>query len=290
MFGYKYIKKKNVKIVTIACGILFFLMILVPFVWIRIDSFRVAFAASQSHVYGQTEDTAAKRWFSLLTDEIYRSIAQNVIISEESESGRLKNRIEIWLSTSFESIGFDHFYNENADRSFRVFVVREHSVNPGETELSELLIRVDCSLAELGLKPLDGQWGVRVDIAAKDGLTLVHDFKGDDDIEMLDNSVFRRLSAARKYAVAEYDMLSETTLIDPSSIDTAIARSIPHTYDASVEQSAVYLETLLFDGWTIDRAEAGVYYLDYYLSKNGNEARLIVLEGSLKVFYWGTHK
>ncbi|WP_239617497.1 hypothetical protein [Cohnella mopanensis] len=85
--------------------------------------------------------------------------------------------------------------------------------------------------------------------------------------------------------VAEFAYLTETSLIDPSSLRLNIHPSIPYTYDSTLENTSAYLETLHQDGWRTIGLYATTNYIDIYLEKKAIVSRVIVLKNSIKVFH-----
>ncbi|MFC4302799.1 hypothetical protein [Cohnella boryungensis] len=86
-------------------------------------------------------------------------------------------------------------------------------------------------------------------------------------------------------AASDFARLTESGLVDPISLKAGMRLSIPYTYDATLEQSSIYLATLVGDGWSIVGRYSDASYIDYYLEKDQALARVIVLERSLKVLY-----
>lgn len=95
----------------------------------------------------------------------------------------------------------------------------------------------------------------------------------------------RAMSRQAAKPASAFSRYEENGLIDPASLEVGIVPSIPYTFDSKPEQSFVYLETLLFDGWTIAGYYSDPQYIDYYLRKENVVIRLIVLEDRLKLFY-----
>lgn len=89
---------------------------------------------------------------------------------------------------------------------------------------------------------------------------------------------------AKVEAIHTYTYLSGSSLVDPMSLSIGIQQSIPYTYDSNLETASVYLETLLYDGWEIVDSTSDPAYMDYILRKKSTMARVIVLEGSMKIF------
>jgi len=123
-------------------------------------------------------------------------------------------------------------------------------------------------------------------IAEGDTVYLVNEQTGEQSIL---HKLYGKPQAAMErpaaQAVGNFGYLPGSLLIDPSSMEQAgIQPSIPFTYDATPEQSSIYLETLQADGWTIQGVYRTAIYLDYYLQKQELTARVIVLEDSMKVF------
>lgn len=81
---------------------------------------------------------------------------------------------------------------------------------------------------------------------------------------------------------SRFAYLAENGLIDPESI--GIQKSIPFTFDTTVEQAFVYVETLLAYGWQVVELNSYPQFIDYYLEKDGIVSRVIILEHCMKIF------
>lgn len=104
------------------------------------------------------------------------------------------------------------------------------------------------------------------------------------------NPVYAKWKAADKYTVLDHAEIPGTPIIDPVTLGIGIEPSIPFTYNALIGQSAVFLETLFFFDWHIEELQAGEYYLDLLIKKDNTEARIIVMNESLKVLHGGTNR
>lgn len=95
-----------------------------------------------------------------------------------------------------------------------------------------------------------------------------------------DETVLELHSGAK--AASTFAYWEENGLIDPESL--GIQRSIPFTFDTTVEQAFVYVETLLANGWSITALDSYPQFIDYYLEKDGVVSRVIILEHCMKIF------
>lgn len=237
-----------------------------------------------------TQRKALDKWTVAISDEAYRSITNNIDSFEIKSLDFIESKIDKWIDYLLESD--DVYYAINHDSaSFRIFVIDGQPEIINNQGASNTSIMIDYPIKDLGVQARDGEWWLRLEIIANDTTDIKHAFEDVSGLNGVENSsLYKRLVSSRRYAVPGNTLISTSVLRDPVSIGVGIERTIPYTYSASVEQSAIYLETLLFDGWNIDRVERGAYYLDFYLKKNEAESRIIILDGSLKVFYWGTHR
>jgi hypothetical protein len=87
------------------------------------------------------------------------------------------------------------------------------------------------------------------------------------------------------YAIAAYSYMAGTSIVDPSSLNLGLEPSIPFTYEGDTAKSLIYVETLIYDGWKIIKYNRGAGYQDFLLSKDHVTSRVIMLDGSMKVFY-----
>jgi len=73
--------------------------------------------------------------------------------------------------------------------------------------------------------------------------------------------------------------------VDPASKRIGMQKTIPYTYDATIEQASVYIATMIHEGWSVEGRFASSDYADYYMRKNELRVRVIVLPHSLKLLY-----
>ncbi|GFN30929.1 hypothetical protein [Paenibacillus xylaniclasticus] len=121
----------------------------------------------------------------------------------------------------------------------------------------------------------------------RDGAYYVEDRTANQSIRLRASQENPQSMMVRQEAkpAATFTRYEENGLVDPTSLGIGIVPSIPYTFDCTPEQSFVYLETLLADGWTIDGYYGDWQYIDYYIRKENVVTRLIVLEDRMKLFY-----
>ncbi|GKU77562.1 hypothetical protein [Paenibacillus sp. L3-i20] len=222
-------------------------------------------------------------------DKIYDNISTNIDYLEPSSFNSIKSNIHSWLQLSLDSDILNLIALNSEKKILRIFI---SSGKPFSSEgESKGDLNFDRNIKDFGFQIQDGEWWLRLTLS--NAIISYSDAKlgeGDSHSVRQAEQMLNRFIGARKFAIVTQDFITDTSILDPVSLEIGIERSIPYTYNASLEQSAIYLESLQLSGWAIDSIEAGELYLDFYLSNRDSKARAIVLEGSLKVFYWGTKK
>lgn len=86
------------------------------------------------------------------------------------------------------------------------------------------------------------------------------------------------------YVIPSQTYIFGTQIIDPVSLKIGIKKSIPYTYDSTMENNFIYLDSLLYDGWEIQGYYSDYNYIEYYLKKEKTVVRVIILENSIKIY------
>lgn len=72
--------------------------------------------------------------------------------------------------------------------------------------------------------------------------------------------------------------------VDPRELNIGIEYDIPCTYISNLQQSSIYISSLLESGWSVTSKYINGQYLDYRLTKCKENIRVIVFKDKLKVF------
>ncbi|MDX8360759.1 hypothetical protein [Cytobacillus sp. IB215316] len=83
----------------------------------------------------------------------------------------------------------------------------------------------------------------------------------------------------------KFSYLTNTDMIDPTTLNIGITSSIPYTYQSDIENSSTYVSTLVNDGWELIAKYRNHTYVDLYFRKNNILARVIILKDKMKIFY-----
>ncbi|WP_138755940.1 hypothetical protein [Paenibacillus sinopodophylli] len=280
------IKKNKIAIISLATFGSLFLIAL--FITEHIDGVRKSLIDPISN---GTKDTTSDPFEDMVADisnEVYEIITTNVKSLESKPIAGLGSEINEWVRSLLKSDLYTSYSNRHTENSFLAIVSYGQPLKP-EQDSSRTWKTIDYPIKNFGVEEKNGEWWLRLVFSANEGVSSNYTIQETSSIPA-DNAIYKRLAASKRYAVAGNAMLNQTELRDPTRMGVGIEHAIPYTYISSVEQSAVYLESLFLDGWNIERVESGAYYLDYYLKKNIAESRVIILDGSLKVFYWGTQR
>ncbi|MFD0588522.1 hypothetical protein ACFQZE_10955 [Paenibacillus sp. GCM10027627] len=228
------------------------------------------------------------QYISSLTNKIYDKITQNIESTEPSLSNSMKSSIESWLDSTIDSTIISESV-ENGNLMPRIFI------SSGKPDSSSNLSKgdtvLDHEIQAFGFQTKDENWWIRLrfPVIGQSESGAMHEQEL-ADFAVQGNRLLDRFMKIKTYSVSKHEFIKDSALIQPASIGVGIEKSIPYTYNATLEQSAIYLETLQLSGWKMQSLKPGAFYLDFYLARSGENARVIILDGSLKVFNWGTQK
>lgn len=80
------------------------------------------------------------------------------------------------------------------------------------------------------------------------------------------------------------DIGKDITGVDPLSIGVGIKEDIPCTYTSNLENSTVYLSSLVKSGWFVSAIFSNSQCSDIYMTRDSSNIRVLVFEDRLKVF------
>lgn len=282
-FITKYFNKKGRVVIYWGCAIALTLIVSIVTLMER-SGHLFASAFIPSHNTGLPSESGVRlEWNSIIAKELYQALLRNGNLDFDSSDGEIEVKVKEWVDKLFESNAYP-FLVENEDQlAYKLQVIYG---KPNSQENSQTGSVLDFPMSDLEIGTA-AEWWIRLyasEESQKSALDLIEYSEFEAGIS---SSLMDSFGLSGRYAVANYKLIYASSLVDPASLGVDIKPSIPYTYDSSLEQSSIYLETLFLDGWTVQNTERGPGYIDYILEKDAAKARVIVLPDSLKVFYWG---
>jgi len=250
-------------------------------IWILKDYWGNRNAESEGilHATNQNQQTDIGLIKEQVMERIINTISNGVFNNNMDLSVNQNEMMGKWVEDFLENESKD--YDSSLANKISIYLLYG---NPEDNQKKVRSGGSQVPIQQFGIET-DGNWWIRAEV----------DESAYSSLEGLSGAAYNKkfnekLLDAPRYAVLDFSHIEDTTLINPTSLNLGIEKSIPFTYNATIEQGAVYVESLRFDGWNIVEVDHADYYVDYVLEKNGAQSRVIMLDGSLKVFYWGTQE